>query len=281
MNKIKIYFRSLGNALKTEISEHRSSFFVYSLLRALVILVLIASILTHRYENIFVCVLTLLLFIVPSFIQLTFKIELPIFLEVLILVFIFSAQILGELGNYYFNYPYWDTLLHTTNGFACAAIGFSLVALLNKNDKIQFFVSPIFLAIVSFCFSMTIGVLWEFFEYSMDTFFGMDTQKDTLITDIHSAGVDQFIGPFEIEDIETVEVNGEVISEIGYIDIGLIDTMEDLFVNFIGATVFSIFAFFYSKNSKHFSFIRYMIPTKKEEDKDYLKAEIQKEKGVD
>lgn len=276
MQSIKKYLLCLKEALSKEIKEHRSSFAVYMILRTLVIIVMIRQIFTQNYENIFVCVLTLLLFIVPSLVQLTFKVELPIFLEILILVFIYAAEILGEIDNYYFSIPYWDTILHTINGFVCAAIGFSLVGLLNKNEKIKFFVSPVFFAIVSFTFSMTIGVMWEFFEYSMDRFFGMDTQKDTLIQEIHSAGVDDQLPSFSIDEIQEVTINGKVISDKGYIDIGLIDTMSDLFVNFVGATVFSIFSYFYSKNSKQFAFIQFFIPTKKEEDKDYLHQEISK-----
>lgn len=276
MQSIKKYLLCLKEALSKEIKEHRSSFAVYMILRTLVIIVLIRQIFAQNYENIFVCVLTLLLFIVPSLVQLTFKVELPIFLEILILVFIYAAEILGEIDNYYFSIPYWDTILHTINGFVCAAIGFSLVGLLNKKEKIKFFVSPVFFAIVSFTFSMTIGVMWEFFEYSMDRFFGMDTQKDTLIQEIHSAGVDDQLPAFSIDEIQEVTINGEVISDKGYVDIGLIDTMSDLFVNFVGATVFSIFSYFYSKNSKQFAFIQFFIPTKKEEDKDYLHQEISK-----
>lgn len=276
MNRLKHYMISLKKALELEVREHRSSLVVYLILRTLVILVLVRQIMMQNYENIFVCLLTLLLLLVPSFVQLTFKVELPIFLEILILVFIYAAEILGEIDNYYFSIPYWDTILHTINGFVCAAVGFSMVSLLNKSEKIQFFVSPLFLAIVSFTFSMTIGVLWEFFEFSMDQLFAMDTQKDTLITSIHSAGVDEILPPFEENDIHEVTVNGEVISDQGYIDIGLIDTMEDLFVNFVGATTFSLFSYFYARNKERFTFLQNFIPKKKDCNKDYLHQQIKK-----
>lgn len=279
MNRLKHYMISLKKALELEVREHRSSFAVYLILRTLVILVLVRQIMMQNYENIFVCLLTLLLLLVPSFVQLTFKVELPIFLEILILVFIYAAEILGEIDNYYFSIPYWDTILHTINGFVCAAVGFSMVSLLNKSEKIQFFVSPLFLAIVSFTFSMTIGVLWEFFEFSMDQLFAMDTQKDTLITSIHSAGVDEILPPFEENDIHEVIVNGEVISDQGYIDIGLIDTMEDLFVNFVGATIFSLFSYFYARNKERFTFLQNFIPKKKDCNKDYLHQQIKKGVG--
>ena len=279
MNRLKHYMISLKKALELEVREHRSSFAVYLILRTLVILVLVRQIMMQNYENIFVCLLTLLLLLVPSFVQLTFKVELPIFLEILILVFIYAAEILGEIDNYYFSIPYWDTILHTINGFVCAAVGFSMVSLLNKSEKIQFFVSPLFLAIVSFTFSMTIGVLWEFFEFSMDQLFAMDTQKDTLITSIHSAGVDEILPPFEENDSHEVTVNGEVISDQGYIDIGLIDTMEDLFVNFVGATIFSLFSYFYARNKERFTFLQNFIPKKKDRNKDYLHQQIKKGVG--
>lgn len=279
MNRLKHYMISLKKALELEVREHRSSLVVYLILRTLVILVLVRQIMMQNYENIFVCLLTLLLLLVPSFVQLTFKVELPIFLEILILVFIYAAEILGEIDNYYFSIPYWDTILHTINGFVCAAVGFSMVSLLNKSEKIQFFVSPLFLAIVSFTFSMTIGVLWEFFEFSMDQLFAMDTQKDTLITSIHSAGVDEILPPFEENDIHEVTVNGEVISDQGYIDIGLIDTMEDLFVNFVGATTFSLFSYFYARNKERFTFLQNFIPKKKDRNKDYLHQQIKKGVG--
>ena len=279
MNRLKHYMISLKKALELEVREHRSSFVVYLILRTLVILVLVRQIMMQNYENIFVCLLTLLLLLVPSFVQLTFKVELPIFLEILILVFIYAAEILGEIDNYYFSIPYWDTILHTINGFVCAAVGFSMVSLLNRSEKIQFFVSPLFLAIVSFTFSMTIGVLWEFFEFSMDQLFAMDTQKDTLITSIHSAGVDEILPPFEENDIHEVTVNGEVISDQGYVDIGLIDTMEDLFVNFVGATIFSLFSYFYARNKERFTFLQNFIPKKKDRNKDYLHQQIKKGVG--
>lgn len=279
MNRLKHYMISLKKALELEVREHRSSFAVYLILRTLVILVLVRQIMMQNYENIFVCLLTLLLLLVPSFVQLTFKVELPIFLEILILVFIYAAEILGEIDNYYFSIPYWDTILHTINGFVCAAVGFSMVSLLNRSEKIQFFVSPLFLAIVSFTFSMTIGVLWEFFEFSMDQLFAMDTQKDTLITSIYSAGVDEILPPFEENDIHEVTVNGEVISDQGYIDIGLIDTMEDLFVNFVGATIFSLFSYFYARNKERFTFLQNFIPKKKDRNKDYLHQQIKKGVG--
>ena len=171
--------RHLREALHMELREHRSSFIVYFTLRVLVIVTLILQLLNRNYENVFLCGLTLLLLIMPSLMQITFKVELPTTLEIIILIFIFAAEILGEIREFYLIFPLWDTALHTLNGFLAAAIGFSLVDLLNRSERTVFNLSPIFTAIVAFCFSMTIGVVWEFFEFGMDQLAGFDMQKDT------------------------------------------------------------------------------------------------------
>ena len=145
-------------------------------------------------------------------------------------------------------------MLHTINGFIMGAIGLSLIELLNKNENIKIMLSPIFVAIVSFCFSMTIGVLWEFFEFGMDMTFNTDMQKDYIVDKINSVKFDENnLNKVHSIEIESLIVNGEDWIEKygGYIDIGLIDTMKDLFVNFIGALTFSVIGYFYSKNGSN------------------------------
>ena len=260
-------------ALKMEIKEHKSSFVVYMVLRALVILVMILQILNRNYEDVFYCVLTLLLLIVPSFLQVELKIELPTTLEIIILLFIFSAEILGEIGAYYTRVPNWDTMLHILNGFLAAAIGFSLVDILNRDERAKFNLSPLYMAVVAFCFSMTIGVMWEFFECGMDLFFGMDTQKDTIVNRImiEISGKRLEYKEIHIGDINSVIVNGKELGLGGYLDIGLLDTMKDLFVNFIGAVVFSIIGFFYVKKRGKGRIANKFIPKPKQEEADFLK----------
>ena len=155
-------------AIGMGIREHKSSFAVYVVLRVLVIAVAVLEFFNGDYEAVFLCILTLLLLLAPAFVQVRFRIELPSALEVIVLVFVFAAEILGEISSFYEIFPFWDTVLHTMNGFLAAAIGFSLVDLLNRSDRVKFELSPLYLAIVSFCFSMTTGVVWEFFEFSMD-----------------------------------------------------------------------------------------------------------------
>ena len=245
----------------------RSVTLVYILLRASVILVMLAQIFNRNFENVFLCVLTLFLFMVPSMLERKLDIALPNTLEIIILLFIYAAEIMGEIGAYYVTFPYWDTVLHTLNGFLCAAIGFSLVDLFNRNERFSLSLSPVFMAIVAFCFSMTIGVLWEFFECIMDSFFLLDMQKDTIVHDISTVMLDPTGGntPTTIRDIADVIVvtgSGEEISLGlgGYLDVGILDTMKDLFVNFIGAVVFSFIGYFYVKSRGKGRFARRFIP---------------------
>jgi len=237
-------------------------FTVYVILRLLVVAALVRSAMLQEYESMFVCLLVLVLFMLPSFLERKLKIELPDTLEIIILVFIFAAEILGELECYFIQYPNWDTILHTTSGFLCAAIGFSLVNLLNKDNRISLSLSPLYMAIAAFCFSMTIGVLWEFIEFSADRLFLLDMQKDTVITTISSVTLDATNSntPIVIRNINDVAVNGQSLGLGGYLDIGLYDTMEDLFVNFIGAVVFSLFGYFYVKHEGRGKLVSSLVP---------------------
>ena len=265
--------RNLSRALYMELREHRSSFIVYFTLRILVIVMMILQLLNRNYENVFLCALTLVLLIMPSLVQITFKVELPTTLEIIILIFIFAAEILGEISEFYLVFPFWDSVLHTLNGFLAAAIGFSMVDLLNRSEKIMFILSPLFMAIVAFCFSMTIGVVWEFFEFMMDQVIGYDMQKDTIIHTIRSVTLDPAGRnvPNVINNITETAVNGKELELGGYLDIGLIDTMQDLIVNFIGAFIFSVIGFFYVKNRGKGVFAGCFIPRRKAKDKDFLK----------
>ncbi len=249
--------------IKDQIKKHKNTFVVYCILRALVILAGIVSLLGGNYESVYLCALTLFLMFIPAFIEHNFKIELPSTLEIIILLFIFSAEILGEMNSYYVKFPFWDTMLHTVNGFLCAAIGFALVDLLNVNAHVKFELSPFYLAVVAFCFSMTIGVLWEFFEFGCDVFLHTDMQKDYVVSSISSVllnpePVNQAV---HISDITQTTVNGTPLNVNGYLDIGLYDTMKDLLVNFVGAVVFSVIGYFYVKTRGKSKFAKRFIPT--------------------
>ncbi len=262
---------------------------VYVVLRLLVILTIVIQAIRGNFENVFLCILTLILFTIPSIIDKKLNIKLPNALEVIILLFIFSAEILGEIQNFYGIFKFWDTMLHTINGFLCAAIGFSMIDILNRSPRFHLKMSPLFVALVAFCFSMTIGILWEFFEYGSDIFFKTDMQKDRIISSISSVRINETGKniPIKINNIEKEVMsyyeNGELKERVivgGHLDIGLKDTMKDLFVNFIGAVVFSIIGLLYIKNRDEYRFAENFIPTMKIKEEKEIHSEDTKKEGI-
>lgn len=282
--KRKVRFRSKLKNYRDENfkKKNRVTSVTYYLLTIFVIAILVSQAVEKNYENCFTCALTLILFLIPNFIETRLKITLPQTLEVIIILFIFAAEMLGEINAFYLKVSWWDTMLHTLNGFLMAAVGFSMVDILNKNERFKFQLSPMYIAIVAFCFSMTIGVLWEFFEYFADLAFMTDMQKDAVVSVISSVDINPSGAniPYTISGIENVVVegknlmlNGRMIAEGryalntgGYLDIGLTDTMSDLFVNFIGAVVFSVLGYFYIKTRGKGKFIKRFLPQLKGEE---------------
>lgn len=270
-NEKKLKRRRVRLDLVAQIKKNKAVFAVYIVLRLIVIVSLVFALVRGNFENAVLCVATLLLLLAPSFIEKSFSVELPSVLEIIIMCFAFSHAILGEIGCFYVKVPWWDTMLHTLNGFLCAGVGFSLIDLLNRDKRFRFELSPVYVALVAFCFSMTVGVLWEFFEFGSDMIFKTDMQKDTVIRSITSVALDPTKSntPVTVDRITSVVVNGRELGVGGYLDIGLIDTMKDLIVNFIGAVVFSIFGFIYIKYRGRKSRVveNFMVTVRKEEGK--------------
>jgi len=249
-----------------QIKKDKKAFIVYTLFRAVTVFVIVRNAIGGRWENCFVGFLALALFMIPPFVEKKFKLELPTVLEILAFSFVFCAEILGEIGGYYLKVPLWDTMLHTVNGFMFAAFGFCLVDILNKTKKFRFELSPAFMALVAFCFSITIGTLWEFFEFSADILLSTDMQKDFIVSTVSSVALNPsgVNTPIVIEDIIKTTVltsSGSVTVIDGYLDVGIVDTMKDMFVNFIGALVFSIIGFFYIKHRGRGKVASKFIPT--------------------
>ena len=270
-NEKKLKRRRARLDLVAQIKKNKAVFAVYIVLRLIVIVSLVFALVRGNFENAVLCVATLLLLLAPSFIEKSFSVELPSVFEIIIMCFAFSHAILGEIGCFYVKVPWWDTMLHTLNGFLCAGVGFSLIDLLNRDKRFRFELSPVYVALVAFCFSMTVGVLWEFFEFGSDMIFKTDMQKDTVIRSITSVALDPTKSntPVTVDGITSVVVNGRELGVGGYLDIGLIDTMKDLIVNFIGAVAFSIFGFIYIKYRGRKSRVveNFMVTVRKEEEK--------------
>lgn len=252
-----------------DIFSHKWTLIFYVLLRMLTIFALVRSVMLHSFESTLYCALALILFEAPMWVSNKLRMEFSPVMEVIVLLFIYAAEILGEVNSYYVRIPGWDTALHTVNGFLCAAIGFCLVDMLNRSEHVELKLSPIYLALVAFCFSMTIGVLWEFLEYAGDAALHLDMQKDTLVkgfstvyldlTRSNSAVAVNSIAEtvIHLSDGSIVTING------GYLDIGIKDTMKDLIVNALGALAFSTIGYFAAKSGTTARLARAFIPSVK------------------
>ena len=269
--RLKGFFQRLARWLNVrEMRQHKVKAGVYIIIRLILVSLLTAGILNGKWENVMTCVLTLGLLMLPLFIDRKLSVALPSVLETIVVLFVFAANVMGELGAFYEKIPIWDSLLHTVNGFICAGVGFGLTDILNRSERVKLSFcgqqsrrSHRAQNLFSFCFSMTVGVVWEFFEFGADMLFEKDMQKDTVITAIHSgliSGKPNVI--MHIRDITSTVANGENLGINGYLDIGLIDTMKDLLVNFVGAVVFDTIGWFYLKG-RSAGFLRNFIPRKK------------------
>ena len=264
--------RKLSQVFKEYSKRNKSSNRVYVVLRILVIACMVFQLIRGDIQNALMCVLSLVLFTLPTVFQATFKFRLSGALEIIIYLFIFATEILGEIYNFYGNIPGWDSMLHTINGFICAGVGCGMIELLNGNSQ-KLKLSPIYVALVAFCFSMTIGVCWEFFEYSADKVLKTDMQKDSIVTEIYSVslnpeGKNRAVIVEGIDKTIMYDADGNELAVVegGYLDIGLNDTMKDMAVNMIGAVVFSVFGFFYEKNRTKYGFAGNFIPRKEDDD---------------
>ncbi len=249
--------------MRKEMRENKIKAAVYIFIRVTLAVILVTSIIKGNLENAVTCVMSLILLMIPIFIDKKLNVKLPGVLETITILFVFSANVMGELGAFYEKIAWWDTALHVINGFICAGVGFGLIDILNRNEKVKVSLAPIFVCLFSFCFSMTAGTVWEFFEFAVDSLLGKDMQKDTIITAINSQLLSDTPNVLErIKSIETTAVNGHELGINGYLDIGLIDTMKDMLVNFIGAVIFNVAGFFYLKGRpKAAEFIEHFVPT--------------------
>lgn len=249
-------FTNAVESLKRSAKEERGVFALYLAVRIIVVAVLARSLFTGRFDYALLCGLTIVLLLVPDFLERKLSIEIPGVLEGIIVLFIFAAEILGEIGAFYVIVPFWDTMLHTLWGFLAAGIGFAMVDILNRSESSRLNLTPLYMATAAFCFSMTVGAVWELFEFAMDSFFGFDMQKDTLVNQVSTV----FLDPtntntvIHVKDVaQTAITTGSghtVLVDGGYLDLGIVDTMEDLLVNMVGAAVFSAIGFAYVKNRK-------------------------------
>lgn len=192
-----------------------------------------------------ICLAAMATFFVPLLVEKICRVRLPALLEGIALVFIFSSLLLGEIYHMYMRIPIWDGILHFVSGFMFAAFGYCLVDIFSGKAHARALVSPFFLTFVAVCFSMSVSVVWEFFEFIIDNICHMDMQKDTLITGFFSTFLDESGQNIAVgcENIvkTTVEMeDGRTVVLKGYLDIGLMDTVEDMFIHFFGTAIFAV-----------------------------------------
>lgn len=261
-------FSNAIDAVKHSAKEERGVLALYLVVRIIVVAILVRSLFAGRFDYALLCGMTIVLLLIPDFLERKLSIEIPGVLEGIIVLFIFAAEILGEIGAFYVILPFWDTMLHTLWGFLAAGIGFAMVDILNRSESSRLNLTPLYMATAAFCFSMTAGAVWELFEFSMDWFFGFDMQKDTLVSQISTVFLDptNSNAVVHVNDVSQTAVSTgsghSVLIDGGYLDIGIVDTMQDLLVNLIGAATFSTIGFVYVKNRKDNprSFASHFIP---------------------
>ncbi len=152
------------------------------------------------------CCLGLVVIFLPSFLEKKLSFEIPNYMSIMYFIFLYCAIYLGEVRNFYYIIPHWDTILHAFSGAMLGALGFTLVTILNDAERISVVLSPFFIALFAFCFALAAGAVWEIYEFSGDGLFGLNMQK------------------YRLEDGTQL---------IGHA--ALIDTMKDIIIDALGA----------------------------------------------
>ncbi len=161
------------------------------------------------------CMLGLILMLLPSLLERRWSFAIPNYMYIMFFAFLYCAIYLGEVRSFYYLIPHWDVILHAFSGVMLGALGFSLVTLLNSSSKVSVQLSPFFVALFAFCFALAMGALWEIYEFSGDSLFGMNMQKfreyDGTILVGHAALVDT------MKDIIIDALAALSVSVVGYI----------------------------------------------------------------
>lgn len=180
----------------------------------------------HRVKGDYVlmlaqCILGVIALMLPSILWKRIQLEIPSKMLILYALFLYCAIYLGEVRAFYYNVKNWDTILHTFSGAMLGALGFSFITFLNKTDRVPMNLSPVFVATFTFCFAVTLGVVWEIYEFTADGILHTNMQKFGLEDGTPFAG-----------------------------RLALMDTMKDLIVDTIGAAVMSVGGYISLKHKK-------------------------------
>lgn len=163
------------------------------------------------------CIVGILAMILPRFLKEKINLTIPSAMMLLYTIFLYCAIYLGEVRSFYYNFPHWDTILHTFSGGMLGAVGFSFVTILNKTEKVPLSLSPAFVAMFAFCFAVTLGVIWEFYEFAADAILKTNMQKFALASGEPLVGRAALADT--IKDLIVDSIGAFVMSIIGYISL--------------------------------------------------------------
>ena len=181
--------------------------------------------LDSRWLSMFLVTMIIAALVAPTIFRKKLDVEIPVEFHFTAVIFMTASLYLGEVQRFYERFWWWDIVLHASAGLLMGIAGFLLVYLLNESKRVALHMTPGFISLFAFSFSVTIGTLWEIFEFAMDQLFGLNMQK-AMLSDSS----------------------------------GLTDTMWDMIVNAIGALIISFLGWRYLKRQQIF-FIRDWIRT--------------------
>ena len=187
------------------------------LLQAILFIASIVSFIRGNWLNAFLTIGILFLTFLPKIIRQSYQVFLPVEFDVLAIIFIFAALYLGEIHSYYTLFWWWDIVLHTSSGFLLGITGFLLMYILTEEKRIPLKMNPGFVSLFAFTFALAVGVLWELFEFFMDSNFSFNMQR---------------------------------------LESGVVDTMRDLIVDALGALVIAVVGYFYMRKGQFLLFDR-------------------------
>ena len=165
------------------------------------------------------CILGVVVLGVPNLLERKFSFEMPNGMSIAYFIFLYCAIYLGEVRQFYYIIPHWDDILHCFSGAMLGAFGFTLVVILNDSKRVALDLSPYFICLFAFCFALSVGAIWEIYEFSLDWILGLNMQKHTY--------------------------SGKAL--VG--NAALFDTMKDIIIDAAAAFVVSVVGYFSNKKS--------------------------------
>ena len=168
--------------------------------------------LRRDWENVFLTAIVIVLTLVPAYLFRRYRVIIPPEFQLIAAAFVFLSLFLGSAFNFYYRFWWWDVVLHTASGFLLGIIGFISLYVLNQTDQLPAGVKPAFRCFFGFTFAVTLGVVWEIFEFAVDRLWPA--------IDMQSTGT------------------------------GVVDTMKDLIVDTLGAVVVAVMGYAYLKTGR-------------------------------